>query len=52
MVFTNSNLNLIAEESETSAVQGSKIKDFIRKKAKPTNFPEELARQIDQKLSQ
>ncbi len=52
MVFTNSNLNLIAEESETSAVQGSKIKDFIRKKAKPTSFPEELARQIDLKLSQ
>lgn len=50
LVFTNNNLTLDAEESGIPAVLGSKIKDFIRKKAKPTNFPDELARIIENKL--
>lgn len=51
LVFTNNNLNLESEESSTPAVQGSKIKDFIRKKAKPTNFPEELARLVEKSVA-
>lgn len=51
MVFTNPNATLEAEGSEIPAIQATKLKEFIRKKAKTTALPDETIKKIEQLIS-
>jgi hypothetical protein len=51
MIFTNERVTLEAEESEIPAVTGAKLKEFIRKKAKTTALPDQIARDLEKTLS-
>lgn len=51
MVFTNDRVTLEAEGSEIPAVTGAKLKDYIRKKAKITALPDQIARDLEKSLA-
>jgi len=44
-------VTLEAEESDIPAVTGAKLKEFIRKKAKTTALPDQIARDLEKTLS-
>jgi len=50
MVFTNDRVILEAEGSEIPAVTGAKLKEYIRKKAKTTALPDQVVRDLENKL--
>lgn len=50
LVFTNEKATLTADESITPAVTAAKIKEFVRKKAKQTQLPQDLIARIEEKL--
>lgn len=51
LVFTNDNVVLDAEGSDVPAVTGAKLKEYIRKKAKTTALPDEMARNLEKTLA-
>ncbi len=51
LVFTNDRVILEVENSRIPAVSGAKLKDYIRKKAKTTALPDQIARDLEKQLS-
>lgn len=51
MVFTNDKVTLEADNSAIPAVTAPKLKEYIRKKAKTTNLPDQFARDLEKKLA-
>jgi hypothetical protein len=50
LVFTNPNVNLQTEASDTPVVLAAKLKEFIRKKAKSTALPDEISGRIEESI--
>jgi hypothetical protein len=50
LVFTNSSVNLHAEESEFPAITAAKLKEFIRKKAKTSTLADETQKKIESSI--
>jgi hypothetical protein len=50
LVFTNSSVNLQAEESEFPAITAAKLKEFIRKKAKTSTLADETQKKIESSI--
>ncbi len=51
LVFTNEKATISAEGSPIPAISGTKIKEFLRKRAKEKQFPLELIKQLEEKLA-
>lgn len=51
LVFTNENTTLSIENSPVAAISSSKLKDFLRKKAKDKPLPLEMIKDIETKIN-